>query len=515
MVSGQGKLYHARGDDLAVLVVGRALLDAAYRDDRCLGRVDDRREALDPEHAHVRDGNGPALVLLGRQPPLACALGEVLRLARDGGQALARSVPDDRGYEAGVEGDGHRHIHLLVQLDALARVEGVEVRVVPQGHRARLHDEVVDRELQALFFELLVELLAEGHRRVHLDLYGGVEVGDVLLGLRHPLTDDPLHPGRLHQLGPGRLRRLGQVCGLEALLGGLLRLHLLRRLDLGLGLLGLSVHRRRLAALQRLPDVALDDTPLGPRALYPREVQVVLARQAPDYRGGAHLTVGAAAAVAGGSLLARLGLLLGLGSGLSLGLAALVGAFSLFFGFGLAAAVAFRHLLSFTLDKCYRLANRDVLAFFGDELGQGTRVLGLELHADLVGLDLGYRVALGDLFALALEPLEEGALLHRVAHLGHYHLGQLDHLLVEHPLRRVHYRLFAREGGDLQVPRIRTRDFRPAHPYHRGVQVVERLLLDDRGHLAGHPEPPPLLLHRDRPMRLLDRLHDRLLVERP
>src|SRR5215210_467560 len=412
MVSGQGKLYHARGDDLAVLVVGRALLDAAYRDDRCLGRVDDRREALDPEHAHVRDGNGPALVLLGRQPPLACALGEVLRLARDGGQALARSVPDDRGYEAGVEGDGHRHIHLLVQLDALARVEGVEVRVVPQGHRARLHDEVVDRELQALFFELLVELLAEGHRGIHLDLYGGVEVGDVLLGLRHPLADDPLHPGRLHQLGPGRLRRLGQLCGLEALLGGLLRLRLPGRLDLlGLCLLGLPVHRRRLATLQRRSDIALHDTALRARAFYPREVEVVLPGQPPDYRGGANLTVGLAPVAGGPSLRLLFGGLLffRLGSGLGLGLAASLG---LGFSFGLLAAALLGDLLTLTLDKGYRLADSDVLALFGDKLRERARVLGLDLHRGLVGLDLGYRVALFDLVALTLEPLEEGTLLH-------------------------------------------------------------------------------------------------------
>src|SRR5215218_5675159 len=55
----------------------------------------------------------------------------------------------------------------------------------------------------------------------------------------------------------------------------------------------------------------------------------------------------------------------------------------------------------------------------------------------------------------------------------------------------------------------------PAHPLHRRVQVVERPLLDTRRNLARHPEPPPLLLHRDRPVRLFDRLDDRLLVERP
>src|SRR3712207_7124815 len=44
--------------------------------------------------------------------------------------------------------------------------------------------------------------LFRSQRGVHLDLDGGVEVRDVLLGLRHPLADDALHPGRLDERGP-------------------------------------------------------------------------------------------------------------------------------------------------------------------------------------------------------------------------------------------------------------------------------------------------------------------------
>src|SRR5215207_4684781 len=90
------------------------------------------------------------------------------------------------------------------------------------------------------------------------------------------------------------------------------------------------------------------------------------------------------------------------------------------FGFFFRATLAaLGDLFAFALDKCYRLADGHVLALVGDQLGERSFVLGLELHRDLVGLDLGYRVPFGDLLALALEPLEEGALLHRVAHLGH------------------------------------------------------------------------------------------------
>src|ERR687898_230509 len=84
-----------------------------------------------------------------------------------------------------------------------------------------------------------------------------------------------------------------------------------------------------------------------------------------------------------------------------------------------APLAAFGDLLALALDKRYRIADGHFLALVCDQLCERPFILGLELHRDFVGLDLCYGVSLGDLFALALEPLEEGALLHRVAHLGH------------------------------------------------------------------------------------------------
>src|SRR5918995_2896203 len=99
--------------------------------------------------------------------------------------------------------------------------------------------------------------------------------------------------------------------------------------------------------------------------------------------------------------------------------------------------------------------------------------------------------------------------------LGMITSGILLLLHVKHPTGRVGHLLIAREGRELQVARVRRRDLRPAHPLDRGVQIVEGPVLDDRRDLARDPEPPPLLLHRHRPMRLLDRLYDGVLVERP
>src|SRR5215211_8624210 len=149
VVSREGELHDAHGHDLLVLEDG-ALDDAAHGDYRGLRRVDDRGEALDAEHAHVRDGEGAALVLLRLEPPFAGPLGQVLGGSGDGREGLARRVPDNGGYEAGIERDGHRKVDLLVQLDALAGPEGVEVRVVLEGNGAGLHHEVVYGELDPL-----------------------------------------------------------------------------------------------------------------------------------------------------------------------------------------------------------------------------------------------------------------------------------------------------------------------------------------------------------------------------
>src|SRR5215210_8160444 len=99
--------------------------------------------------------------------------------------------------------------------------------------------------------------------------------------------------------------------------------------------------------------------------------------------------------------------------------------------------------------------------------------------------------------------------------LGMITSGNLLLLHVEHPACRVRHLLLAREGRELQVPRVRRRNLRPANPLHRGVQIIESPVLDDRRYLARYPEPPPLLLHRYGPVCLLDRLDDGVLVERP
>src|SRR5829696_6993864 len=93
--------------------------------------------------------------------------------------------------------------------------------------------------------------------------------------------------------------------------------------------------------------------------------------------------------------------------------------------------------------------------------------------------------------------------------------GTLLLLLVQNPAGRVGNLLLAREGHQFKVARVRPRDLGTAYPLHRGVERVEGAILDDRRHLARHPEPPPLLLDRNGPVRLLHGLDDGVLIKRP
>src|SRR5215203_5974496 len=93
--------------------------------------------------------------------------------------------------------------------------------------------------------------------------------------------------------------------------------------------------------------------------------------------------------------------------------------------------------------------------------------------------------------------------------------GTLLLLLVQNPAGRVGNLLLTGECHQLEVAGVRPRDFGTAHALYGGVEIVEGPILDDRRHLARHSEPPPLLLDGHGPMRLLHRLDDGVLVERP
>src|ERR671910_630794 len=91
--------------------------------------------------------------------------------------------------------------------------------------------------------------------------------------------------------------------------------------------------------------------------------------------------------------------------------------------------------------------------------------------------------------------------------------GNLLLLLVQNPAGRVGNLFLAGEGHQFKVARVRSRDLGAAHPLHGGVERVEGPILDYRRYFTGHPEPPPLLLDSNGPVRFLYGLDDGVFVE--
>src|SRR5688572_13863143 len=80
---------HAIAHDRLAVDDDELLLTRADGEDAGLGGIDDRGELVDAEHAKVAHREGGAGELLGLELPLARALGELLRVARDLAHALA------------------------------------------------------------------------------------------------------------------------------------------------------------------------------------------------------------------------------------------------------------------------------------------------------------------------------------------------------------------------------------------------------------------------------------------
>src|SRR3954469_11846434 len=290
VVAGDRDVHAVAGDHLAV-ADDRLALHLADRQDRRLRRVDDRRERRDPVHAEVRDRERRARQLRRADLPVAHLLGQRARLLRDLPEALAVGVEDRRDDERSLARDRYADVHAAVHLEAAVLVARVDEREVAQGDCARLDDHVVvGRDRRVLLLGKSLELVAQLDGALHVDVHRQREVRDRGLRLRHAPGDDLLDPRGLLDghlalagLAGGRLVGLGRLLlgrGLLRALGpGGLDLARLRLLAVGAVLL-----RLRSGARRRGLDVGLDDPPAGAGALDLREVDVVLARDAPRDR---------------------------------------------------------------------------------------------------------------------------------------------------------------------------------------------------------------------------------------
>ena len=252
VVDGEVDGHDRAHDDLAA-GTDRALDDAADGEDARLRRVDDRLEARDAEHAEVRDAERAALdlVLLAASPSARGRRGRARRRASSRSEQRV-GVADHRHDQAVVERDRDADVRRAVLVELAVDPGAVELRVVAQRERAGAHDQVVDRELDALVGELGVELLAQRERLAHVDLALQVEVRHLRLRLAHAARDGAQHRARLDArsvgLAAARRRRARRAPARRPR----------RRRTVGVG---------RRAAGDRALDVDAHDAAVGPAAL--------------------------------------------------------------------------------------------------------------------------------------------------------------------------------------------------------------------------------------------------------
>ena len=196
------------------------LASSADGQDTSLRGVDDSSEALNSGvHAHVRDGEGTALVLLGLQLVLAGTLAKILDLVGDAGQAETLNVLDDGGDQAGGSSHGNTDVSGAVLandgLPVLLTPAGVDLGDLKQSHCAGLDQEIIDGEL-VLAVGRGVESLAQ--LKQLSDGQGGRDkvVGVVSHGLLQAVCNGLAH-GRNLDVLVGRASRSGGTSGLVLL----------------------------------------------------------------------------------------------------------------------------------------------------------------------------------------------------------------------------------------------------------------------------------------------------------
>ena len=121
-------------------------LARADRDDAGLRRVDDGGEILDPEHAQIGDRETAAFIFVGLELLVLGLARQFLDLVGDRGQPLGLGREHDGRDQARGNGDRDADIGMLVAQDRGVGPAGIDVGMLHQRHRRRLHHEVIDRE---------------------------------------------------------------------------------------------------------------------------------------------------------------------------------------------------------------------------------------------------------------------------------------------------------------------------------------------------------------------------------
>ena len=155
-------VVEATGDDDLLIPLGNGALggldgdsdlaNGADGQDTGLRGVDDGSEALNRGvHAHVADGEGAALVLLGLELVVTSTLAQVADLVGDAGQTEPLDTLNNRGDQAGGGGNGNADVNGVVLADdslaVLLDPAGVDLGHLHEGGGTGLDEEVIDGQL--------------------------------------------------------------------------------------------------------------------------------------------------------------------------------------------------------------------------------------------------------------------------------------------------------------------------------------------------------------------------------
>ena len=224
------------------------LFDAANGENPRFGRVDDRGELVDAQHAEVRDGERRPCVLLGHQLALTSSLGKVASLLGNLPQRQAIGVEQDGRDEAVFDGYSHSDVDAIELADLVGEPVRIDLGMLRQCERDRFDHYVVERRL--VLIAHLGELGAHFGGTCRIEFSGEEKRRDGTVRLQEPARD--------------RLSDLRQRDVLEVAFG---------REPLGCG--GPCGTARRLGVF----DVALDDAAARSGALNSSELDSFIARE--------------------------------------------------------------------------------------------------------------------------------------------------------------------------------------------------------------------------------------------
>ena len=163
--------------------------------DHRLRRIDHSIEIFDPEHAHIGDAGGAALIFVHLELAGLGAIGKVFHFRGNRAERFCVGALDDRCDQAAGDADRDRDICAFECLELVAFDRDITFRHLHQRDRQRLDQQIIDRQLDATRFQRSVEFAAQFEQFVEFDIHGQVDMRNRLLGFGQATRNGLAHAG--------------------------------------------------------------------------------------------------------------------------------------------------------------------------------------------------------------------------------------------------------------------------------------------------------------------------------